>query len=314
MEQILLVAKQVAILFALMSVGFICRRTDFLSRAAVKGMVDFLVIIVTPAVIIDVFSRPFDAVMLKGLGIAGVLAIAIHIFAIFLATRLFRSGKEDTRVVLRTGVVFSNSGFMGIPMERAILGDIGVFFGVVYMAVFNLFMWSWGLRGMKKGEKTSVVSSLRLMFVNPGTLGLALGLVVFVMPGALPELVGAPIRALSDCNTPLAMIVIGNYLAETKLAESLSNPRTLGAMAIRLLVIPLVFVMAAHPLVKSGVDATVVLSLTIAASAPTAAMVSMFAAKFERDVATSVALVSASTLLSILTMPLVISLALTLFL
>lgn len=312
MDQLLLVAEQVGILFALMSVGFCCRKTNFLSREAIKGLVDFLVVIVTPAVIIDVFSRPFDATMLKGLGFAAILSIAIHLFAIVLSGCVFRSGSENTRVVHRLGVVFSNSGFMGIPMERAILGDVGVFFGVVYMAVFNLFMWSWGVRRMKKGD-VSPFNSLRLMLFNPGTLGLALGLVVFLMPGKLPDLLGFPIAALSDCNTPLAMIVIGNYLAETRLGAALSDGRTLLAIVLRLVVVPVVFILGSLPFVAHGVNPTVVLALTVAASAPTAAMVSMFSAKFERDVATSVALVSASTLLSIGTMPLVISLAMRLF-
>lgn len=308
MENLLLVSHEVGVLFLLMGVGALTYRAKILTEQSIKGIVELLVVVVTPAVIIDVFSRPFDSTMLKGLGIAAILSIIIHFVAILVAKAAIHVHNENTSVVLKLGVIFSNSGFMGIPMERAILGDIGVFYGVVYMVVFNLFMWSYGLKKMQRGGK-SLGAAIRSMTINPGTIGLALGLAVFLAPGELPELIATPIHFLSDLNTPLAMLVIGYYLARTNLFQALSRFSVLWSIALRLVVMPLVFFALAYML-KSRVDSNVLLALMIAAAAPTAAMVSMFAAKFERDIATSVALVSASTALSVFTMPLVITLAL----
>lgn len=312
MSHALLVSQQVAVLFLLMAVGFACRRLRLFGEVAIKGMIDLLVVVVTPAVIVNVFSRPFSAAELGGLAQAAILALMIHIVGILLAECLFRREKDDTRVVLRLASIFSNSGFMGIPMEKAILGDIGVFYGVVYMVVFHVVLWSYGLSRMKKSRVTPG-ESLRMMFVNPGTIGIALGLVVFLLPGTLPSVLALPIDALSDLNTPLAMIVIGYYLADTRLAAALSSRGTVLALALQLLGMPLVFLLLARPFLALGFDAMPIKALLIAVSAPTAAMVSMFAAKYDRDVETSVALVSSSTALSIFTMPPIIVLALALY-
>lgn len=312
MSHILLVSQQVAVLFLLMAVGFACRRLKYLNDVAVKGIIELLVVIVTPAVIVNVFSRPFNAAELGGLFQSAILALIIHVVGILMAECLFRREKDDTRVVLRLASVFSNSGFMGIPMEKAILGDIGVFYGVVYMVVFHVVLWSYGLRRMKK-SRVAPGESLKMMFVNPGTIGIALGLIVFLLPGTLPEVLARPIDALSDLNTPLAMIVIGYYLADTRLVSALSSRGTLLALSLQLVAMPLVFLALAYPFVRFGFDAMPIKALLIAVSAPTAAMVSMFAAKYDRDVETSVALVSSSTALSMLTMPPIIVLALTLY-
>lgn len=311
MNNFTLVFERVVILFLLMGVGVWCRRTKLLSDIAVKGIVDLLVIVVTPAIIVDVFARDFDPSMLKGLGIAAILSLAIHLASILFAKLTIHERNRDTEPVLKLAIVFSNSSFMGIPMERAILGDIGVFYGTVYIVIFNLLIWSYGFSKMRRGVG-SRIRMIRSALLNPGTVGIALGLVVFLMPWKLPEVIKLPVGNLADINTPLAMIIIGYYLGGAKLAIALKRFKTIFTMFSRLVIVPLAFVVAVYPL-KDFVDPMVLLALTIAVSAPTAAMVSMFAAKFNRDVDTSVALVSASTALSIITMPAIIALALTLF-
>jgi predicted permease len=113
---------------------------------------------------------------------------------------------------------------------------------------------------------------------------------------------------MAALNTPLAMIVIGYGLYGAKLGNVLKNPSVWVAGAIRLFVYPLLFVALLYPF-RSCLDRDMMLALSIAASAPVAAMVSMFATKFHRDVDTGVAMVSGTTLLSIITMPVVIAIA-----
>lgn len=309
MENFILVFERVLILFLLMGVGFVSRKMKFLSDHAIKGMVDLLLIVVTPAVIIDVFSREFDPNMLKGLGVAALLTIGFHLASMLIAALVIRKAHPETDPVLKLAIVFTNSGFMGIPMQRAILGDIGVFYGAVYIAFFNLFIWTWGYKRMQRKRFQAWQRTARQIAFNPGMIGLAIGLAVFLSPWKLPEVLKSPIHSLSDLNTPLAMIVIGYYLAGANLRLALSRFNTNLAMAMRLVVVPLLFIAAIYPL-KNFVDYNMLMALVIASSAPTAATVSMFAAKFSRDVDSSVALVSASTAISIITMPIIIAFAL----
>ena len=322
MYNFLLVAKQVAILFVLIGAGAVCRKTKLVDDLSVRGMVNVLVTIVTPALIVECFQRPFENSMFAQFAIAFAVAAGMHVFLIVLS-RYTAKGSENELPVLRVASVFSNAGFMGIPLEYAILGPKGVFYGIVYVTMFNLFMWTWGLAKMKGSEKVKVkgekVESSTLFhfspllftlkpLVNPGTVGLLIGLPLFLFSVTLPEVVRVPVKLMSDLNTPLAMLVIGYYLAGADFKAVLRSRQAYIATFIRLVASPLVLV-AVFYLLRGSLDRTMMLALTIAAAAPVGAMVTMFASKYRRDVDLSVGLVSGSTIVSIFTMPPIIAFA-----
>jgi len=310
MQNLLTVAQQVAILFALIGVGALLRRLKLITEQSIDGMVNVLLLIVTPCLIVDVFQRPFDATMLKGLLLAFAFATAAHRLVIALAKFAVRHPNENICRPMRLAAVFSNAGFMGLPLEQSLLGDEGVFFGVVYVIVFNLYMWSWGLFTMS-GETASragrVFGGIR-MWVNPGTVSIAIGLPIFLCSVKLPTIIGTPVHQLAGLNTPLAMLVIGYCLAGANLARVVRLGCVYAATGIRLVAYPLMMIGLMYPF-KAFLDRNMMLALAIASSAPVAAMVSMFASKYGRDVDVSVAVVSGTTLLSVLTMPVVIAFA-----
>lgn len=316
MQNLATVATQVGVLFALMGAGALCRRLKLIDEAAVKGIVNLLILVVTPCLIVDSFQRPFDSSMMNGFLWAILVTFVAHA-AFIAAVGLYRGRDAKSRPVLRLAMVFSNAGFMGIPLEQAILGQEGVFYGIVYVVMFNIFIWSWGLWEMRKGEsgagggrKTPKEKwmAARSMVLNPGTMGVAAGLPLFLCSAALPHVVGTPVRLMSGLNTPLAMVVIGFYLAGADFRRVVRAPSAYVAVAVRLLAFPLAMI-GGLCVFKSHFPREMMLALVIAASAPVAAMVSMFSSKFGKDVDLSVGLVSGSTLLSILTMPPVIAFA-----
>jgi predicted permease len=308
MQNLLTVALQVGILFALMSVGAICRKLKQIDESSVKGMVNVLLMVVTPCLIISVFQRKFDPAMMRSFATAFVIAFMAHIVMIIISSLISR-GNEKSLPVLKVATVFSNAGFMGIPLEQALLGDEGVFYGVVYVVMFNLFMWSWGLSAMKDtGGKLIFPKINRMMFFNPGTIGIAIGVPLFLFSVELPQVLKSPVDMLADLNTPLAMLIIGYYLAGAKFSSILRNLSAYIASTFRLIVFPMIFVLILY-LLRDSLDRTMMLALVIPASAPVGAMVTMFAAKHNRDVDLSVGLVSGTTILSIITMPIVIAIA-----
>ena len=312
MENLATVAAQVGVLFALMGVGAGCRLSKLLDDRAVKGIVNVLVLVVTPCLVVDVFQRPFERSALGSLAAAFAVAAAAHAAAA-VASRAFARGGADSQPVLRLSMVFSNAGFMGIPLEQAILGREGVFYGIAYVVVFNFFIWSWGVREMAKGSGRGAGGAdrrkmLLQMAVNPGTAGIAAGLPLFLLSARLPEVLGAPVHMMAGLNTPLAMIAIGYYLAGADFRRVLSVPAAYAAAAVRLVAFPLALVGALW-LLRGHLDRTMSIATAVAGSAPVAAMVTMFAAKFDRDVDLAAGLASATTLLSILTMPPIVALA-----
>ena len=313
MDNLILVATQVGVLFLLMAVGIACRRMRYLDDRVVKGLVDILVVVVTPCLVVNAFQRPFSPDMLKGLGFVAFAAVAGHVAAILLVYALLHHRDAARRNVLRVAAVFSNAGFMGIPLDQALLGDLGVFYGVIYIGIFNVFIWSWGYGTISGGGEKGAVSrteKLRRIAVNPGTIGLALGLPLFFTSTTLPAVLHDSCRFIADLNTPLAMFVIGYYLAGAKFGAIVKVKEAYFSAAFRLVGYPLMmigFLLLARNFM--ALDRTMMLALVVSASAPVAALTSMIAARCGSDVDLSVGLVSGTTLLSIVTMPPVIALA-----
>lgn len=309
MQNLALVAQQVAVLFALMGVGACCRRLKWIGDDAVKGMVNVLVLVVTPCLVVEAFQRPFETSLMRQLVLAFLVVAAAHAVAIALACLFIRGGRAETRGVLRVAAAFGNAGFMGLPLEAAILGPEGVFFGIVYIAVFNLFIWSWGLMQIRGSSLRSMSRAeiVKALF-NPGFVGLALGLPLFCLSVNLPGVVREPVHMLAELNTPLAMIVIGFYLAGARIRPLFGNVSAYLSAFVRLVVFPLAVIALMYPF-KAQLLPGLMIAVAIAASAPAAALNSMFAAKYGKDVDTAVGIVSGTTLLSILTMPPMIALA-----
>lgn len=306
----LLTAQQVGVLFTLMAVGYVCRRKGLFSDAFVKGAVNLLLLIVTPCLIIHVFQRPFTKELLANLGMALATAFFAHGVGLLFAETCFRRVDDMRKGILKFGTVFSNGGFMAIPLEYALLGAEGAFYGAVYVVVFNLLCWTYGLKvicgHLKDLDK-------RILFVNPGTIGITVGLPLFLTSTTLPQVIGEPIRYLSELNTPLAMIIIGYYLADARFAAYFRCTPALEASVLRLLVIPSIVLASMTMIRRFGLDPVMAVALTASASAPVAAMDSMFAAKYGKDVDLSVGLVSVTTLISIITMPLIVGVAMGIF-
>ena len=313
LDSLSLVSKQVGVLFALMVVGFLCNRRKLLNAVAIKGITELLVLIVTPCVIVHSFiQQRFAASLLGDLGWALAMSVFAHAVGAAIAFLCLHDRDPSRGGVLRFAVIFSNAGFMGIPLEYALLGADGVFFGAMYVVVFNLVCWSLGVAVMCRGMKNV---GLRARFVSAGTVGGALGPPFCLFSLKLPEVVGRPLAMLADLNTPLAMIMVGWYLAETDFRPVLRCGAAYGVAVLRLVAVPLV-VIAAFAGVRACVPAlnpVMAVAISTAAAAPTAALTTVIAARYDKDVSTATSLVSGTTLLSILTMPPIVGFALWLF-
>lgn len=302
-ESFLTVGQQVLMLFILIAVGFFCGKGKFLDEHSVKKITDILLYIVTPCVIIRSFVREFDPDMLLGVLIVAVSAVVIHFFSVFIVTLVFRNKDESRRRVLRFGTIFSNCSFMSIPLQQQILGNDGVLYGATFVAVFNLIVWSYGVVLMQgKGKDLSV----KKILLNPCVICVLIGIVIFLWSIPIHEIIYKPISYLADLNTPLPMLVIGYYLSKGKIKDSFTDVGAYAAVFLRIVVLPALTVAVLY---LCGVQGDMLTSITISVSAPVAAITTMFAAKFERDTELSVKLVTLSTLLSMITMPIFVAIA-----
>ena len=301
LQDFLTVATNVLTLFLLMGVGVVCAKAKLLSNGAVKALANLVLYIATPCVIIKSCIREFDPAMLRGFLTVVAVAAVLHAVLIFVSAAVFRDSDENRRRVLRCATVFSNAGYMAIPLQQAILGDVGVFYCAAYVIVFNVFLWTYGLAEMS-GERRLSVGKILL---NPGVIGVVVGLTLFVLPIPVPALLADAVGHLASLNTPVPMLIVGYYLAQTDLLSALKDGRGWLCMALRLVATPL---LALGALLLCGVGGDLLTSLMICIATPVATACTMFATRFDRNPRLSVNLVSLSTLLSVATLPLMVAL------
>ena len=321
LQNLLAVSEKVGLLFLLILVGFFCQRAKLLTEEANKRMADIVMYIVTPCVIINAFSATLYGKeellgILKNIGIVALVAIAVHILMILAVTAVFRSKDEGRRRVMRFAAVFSNAGFIALPLAQALIdtptSHEGALYAAVYLAVFNIALWTWGYTDMS-GDKGSI--NIRKILLNPGIIGVVLGLFFFTSPlyitvGGeaglrLPSVLADAVAAMGALNLPLPMLMVGYYLGKADLLAAFRDGASYLCMGLRLLVFPLLVLGALY---LCGVRGNVLTVSVIGACAPVGATTTIFSAKFDHDTELSVRLVSLSTVLSLVTMPLIVGL------
>lgn len=297
------VSQQVLVLFVLIALGFICSKTKIIDEHGSKVITDVVLYFVTPCVIINAFQREFDVNALIKLLVSALCSALILFVSVLLAQMLYRKRDKDKACVYKFATVFSNCGFMSLPLQEALLGDEGVFYGATFVALFNIFVWSYGLITMKGApDKKSMMKIL----VNPGIIGTIVGIIFFVCSVTLPPIAAKPVSYMAALNTPVPMLIIGFHLSHANLKKAFTDVWAYISMALRLIILPLA---ALFVLYFCNIRGAMLVSLIIATASPVAAITTMLSAKYNRDTELSVSIVSSSTLLSLVTMPLIVSFA-----
>ncbi len=297
------VFSQVCILMLLIAVGFVAAKAKIMTAEGTKCCTDIALIIVTPCVIIKSLIREYSGEIMKSLAKAFVLTLLVQVLMIFLSMLLLHSKDKEKERVLRFGSIFANCGFMSLPLQQVILGDDGTLYGSAYIIMFNLVVWSYGVF-LISGDKKYIRP--KKLFINPGIIGLLIGIIIFVFSVPIPDIVYSSLNYLSAIYTPLPMLIIGYHLAQSNVLNAFRDIRCIFSVFLSLIVYPLA---ALGLLYLIGVRGTLLVSIIISVSAPVAAVTTMFSSKFGGDTELSVDMVSLSTVLSLGTMPLVIYIA-----
>ena len=290
-------------LFVLMLFGALARKLKFLDVEAVKTLTAIVVNFTTPCIIIHSFQCPFDSARMPGLGWSVVMAAIWYSLGIVFSLIRF-SGRDDANRALKWSVLFSNCGFMGLPLEYALFGADGVFYCVVPIAFFNLIAWTYGVTIFRplNGRRDLITGVL-----NPANVSAIVALVLFLLPWRLPKVVDEPLRLVGEMNTVLPMFILGYYLVGAKFAEVFRRGGCYVMLALRHFAVPLLLTGAL--MLLPMIPAELKLIAIVPASAPVGVLLTVFAIKYGGDAEFSTAVVSASTLLSIMTIPIVVAIA-----
>jgi malate permease and related proteins len=298
--------QETIVLFSLLAAGFAAFKLRVFGEESITGMTNVLLKLCLPAMILMSMQKPRDAALFRESGL--ILGNSFAAYALFFLFALplprllkARPGEAGS---YRYAVIFSNVGFMGLPVLNALYGKDAVFLGSIYNIPFHLLAYSVGLLVLcrpQAGEARLKPS----LFLSPAFVATLAGFALFLASVRLPVPVGEALDLLGGTTTPLSMILIGGILGSGGVGRLLRQWRIYAVSLLRLLVVPLLLLLGLWALRLPYL--LVAVPVTIAAM-PVAANAPILARAYGGDAETGSALVFVSTLLSILSLPMIAAL------
>lgn len=301
----LLLIQKIVSLFLIMFAGALLVRLKVLKSGDSRVLSLVLLYLLTPCVILTSFQVEPSPEVRSGLGLAFLAAVVIHIVLVAANALIRRPLKLDP--IEQTSIFYSNSGNLIIPLVTAILGPEWVIYTSAFIAVQQVLMWSHA-KSIICGEKGF---ELRRIYTNINMLSILAGIVLFITGLRFPGPIDDAVTSLGGLIGPVSMLVTGILIGGMDLKKLLSYKRLLLVAPMRLIVVPLaVFVLLRFTgiasLTANGRD---VLMITfLATTAPSAATITNMAVVYGKDADYASAINVATTLLCIVTMPLMIAL------
>ena len=302
----------IATLFILMVCGFICRKARIIDDAASKKMSELILKIGQPAMIISAISgAEYSNENLKSAGIIVILGFITYAVTALLAFFICKPLKNpDERKITEFSLIFNNCAFIGFPIFEALLPENGLFLASFYIISFNISMWTWGIVILAR-QRDDIKLTVKKAFLNFGTVPCVIGIFIYLLKAPaigfeLPDVLTKSLGYLSNLCTPISVLITGALIATRSAKQIFASWKLYFFCFVKLIALPLIICLLAKLLRIPDIYA---LFATAATALPTASTITMFAETYDLDSGYSSLTVGVSSLLSVLTLPLVLMLA-----
>ena len=297
MSLTIILLKRLLVMFIFMGIGTFLYKRKYITEEGSKTLGNILIRLVLPCVIINGFITERSVEKLQRLGLSALLAVVLLLLSVVISKLTFR--KDGIAVFAAS---FSNPGFFGIPLILAVLSGEAVFYVAPFIACLNIGQWTYGVKQLKGEEYHADAKSILL---SPFMIALAVGLLLFCGNIPVPEVAKDVISSAAGLNTPIAMMVNGVYLAKVDLKKMVTRKKAYGVSAIRLLVVPAISALILMLVPNTYLDLK--LAILIATACPVGSNVAVYAQLHGKDYGYAVETVVMSTILSVISIPLVLS-------
>lgn len=280
--------------------GFIIGKTKNLTETTNKQLTNLLLSIAMPASLFMAFPREFDQEVFADFAAGFLGGISISIVLILLSKVLFlKKFLHSKAFEHQFAFIFNNAGFLGYPLIQALFGEKMLMAYCGFSLVFNVSLFSYGVFLFER--KVSKEAILKMIF-NPNILAVFFGFILFIVPFKLelPEFVTDFLTYIGGIMTPLSLICIGFLLSKAKISNIFKKPQLFATCLLQLLLGPILTLAIVSIL---DLPANIKVMLVLLQSLPTATTLGLFAEKYNRDTAEASEVVMVSTLLSIVTLP-----------
>ncbi len=300
MEIVTVVIRQVIIMYILIATGYYAYKKKLISDQGSKDLGKILLNIAIPVVIISNFCVERTPEVVRDLLSSALISLICMAIAIAVAVFIYHGRNR----IDEFSAAFSNAGFIGIPLVQSTLGAGAVFYISIMIVLINLLQWTYGVFTITDDKK---YINARMVTKNPIVIAVAIGVVIFALNIRMPAIVSSVFSIISGINSPLAMMVSGVYLAQSDILSMIKKKDVYLVSAVRLLLIPLVSILVMKVIPFGSL--TLKLAILLAGAAPVGSNVAIFAAQYGKDYKRGIENVCVSTLLCIISLPLIVYIA-----
>lgn len=300
----MILLQQMMVLFLYMLIGYgACKKGKFDDVFSKK--ISWLVVeIANNAMIISAAINSDGSI--KGKDFITTLLLAVGVYAVLLGVAallpLICRPSIQEKGIYQIALVFNNIGFMGYPIISAVYGSSALLYAVLFSITFNVLIYTYGIQKVQSFGQDSETEKAKGSFFNVGVLCGFLALFLYIAQIPMPQFIKTTASGLSNLTSPLSMMVIGISLCKIPLRKLFSDIKLLLYSLVKLLVIPIVGMFIINRIVDNEMLCHVCM---IILATPAASMVVMLAEQYDGNEELAARIVALSTLLSVVTIPLV---------
>ncbi len=298
----MILLQQMLILFFYMMIGYWAKKKGFFGEEASATISWIVVNIANPAMIISSVINGESTI--KGSELINTAVLACISFAILIGLaeilpRVFRTGGK-TRSAYKIMTVFNNIGFMGFPVISAAYGQDALLYAAIFVLPYNILFYTYGIAVTRSGGEKKKLQLKQIL--NIGSIASILAVVLYVAQLPMHDMIKTSMGSLSGLTSSLSMFVIGISLSNMKIRELFMDYRLLGYTAIKLLIIPVTGTLIAANFIHNQMLLNVFMVML---ATPAGAMTAMLAQEYDGDYELASKAVALTTLLSVVTIPVV---------
>ena len=301
----ILLMQQIVQLFLMIFMGYLIVKTGLVRDDDSKVLSKIILYLTVPCVIINAFQVDYTTDTVKGLLIAfaaSVMTQVILLVVISVAGRLLHLNEVEV-----ASVYYSNSGNLIVPIVTFILGQEWVLYGCVFMSVQLVFLWT----HCKKIISREASYDWKKIILNINMISIFIGVILFFTGIRLPEIIGNTLASVGTMIGPASMIVTGMLFAGMNLKQIFANKRVYFITFLRLIAVPLIalVLIKLSNLASFSADGNkIMLIVFLAIITPSASTVTQMCQVYGNDSKYASAINVMTTLLSIITMPVMVML------
>lgn len=295
---------QIVAMFMMMAVGAVCYKVGFITKEGSRVLTNIACYVSTPAVIVRALATKFDPAI--AVNVAGVVVVTCVLMVVSIVVARVAYGINGNRVA-QVGIIVSNMGFVGIPLVEHVVGPDYVIYISAVIAAQIPFVWTYCV-WLISGDVKDV--SAKKVITNPTIISVVAGFAMFICSYELTGVLESFVDGIANLNTGVGMLLLGVFLAQSDIRSLICTRSIYKASALRLLVVTGASAVLLAPLPMPVACKAVVL---IAFAAPCGTVSCMFSQLFGGDYRYGAGLVTISTLLSLVSMPLMLMPGLALF-